>query len=1081
MKFKKSLLGTVVSMAVATNAMSLEIETSSTYQAIDKSQLVANSLGVQSAPTSTKLSKKNDIRAYIVQVKGETGITRASRIGELVSSNPGAVSAENNYNAKSPRMIAYTERMKSKQAQVAADFDGINIIHNYVHTFNGFAAKMTPTQAAALANHRFVASVFEDEVLKTTTANTPEWLGLVDSEGVRTSEFDGEGVIVGIVDSGIAPDNPSFADDDQENPYGDPADLGWNGDCNVGDVEIRGEDHPAEFNGADPEFTCSNKLIGAKYFGAVFDEVYGIQTDLGEFISPRDADGHGSHTAGTAAGNAGVDAAIYGNLVGTVSGIAPRARVAAYKVCWNSNYVAPDGSDEAGCFGGDSMMAIDTAVADGVDVINYSISGSRTSLIAPQTLAMLNAEDAGVFVSVSAGNSGPTAVTVGTPAPWVTSVAASTYDGERLTGSTNILEVTSSDPVDELEFFETAFSAPLALTGAVEGNLVIAEPLLGCYETDEEGADVITPLDNAEDIEGNIALISRGACAFVQKVNRAQLAGASAVVIYSTDDSPFAGGGSSFFSDIPAGMIGLTDGTALNDAITGGEEVTVKLPEPDFTPVTEEGDLIAGFSSRGPNGSTTDLIKPDITAPGVNILAPATDTIMFGPQGEEYQYLSGTSMSAPHISGFAALLTQEHPGWSPTQIKSALMTTARQDLTKQESGEAADPFDFGAGHAVPLAASNPGLTYNAEFADYLGYLCGLGENDAVRTETGRSCGDITQTVSDDPSQLNYPSIAVGELSETETVFRTVTDVSGVDSTYSYSVEAPAGIDVTVNLDGGGEMLEVSANGSAGYSVTFDVTEDTVVNEWVFGSITFTKEADGTEVRSPIALFPVPTIKVDVPDSISTTLNRGRTSFPVQMLYSGTTSLDYAGLAAPFTFGSVTVGQDPDQSFTPFEAEQAIYGIQFFEGTQVARFTIAESLTSAPGTDLDLFVYFRPFGGADEFVDASALGGSDETVVIANPRTSEEGFYIVFINGWFVPEDEEGNAVVDTVPLNWSADPGEASTRVIGSSRAIEGRFNHIRVITRDLPNSFGFPYMGGVTFYDDEGNFQGTTVLEIQP
>lgn len=1086
MKFKKSLLGTVVSMAVATNAMSLEIETSSTYQAIDKAELVANSLGVVGGPvTATNKSEKN---VYIVRVNGETGINRASRIGELVSSNPGSL-ASNNYNPHTPRMASYIARMQEKQAQIAGIQD-VDIIHHYYHTFNGFAARMTAQQAEALANNRKVASVYLDELLKIDTANTPEWLGLVDSDGNRVSEYDGEGVIVGIVDSGIAPDNPSFADDDEENSYTDPDTLGWAGACNIGDLpgtlapgsEEDGEIPPL-YVGDDEEFTCNNKLIGAKYFGSVFDSVYGVQTELGEFISPRDADGHGSHTAGTAAGNAGVDASIYGNPVGTVSGIAPRARVAAYKVCWNSNYVAPNGADEAGCFGGDSMMAIDTAVADGVDVINYSISGSRTSLIAPQTLAMLNAEDAGVFVSVSAGNSGPTAVTVGTPAPWVTSVAASTYDGERLTGSTNILEVTSSDPVDELEFFETAFSAPLALTGAVEGNLVIAEPLLGCYETDEEGADVITPLDNAEDIEGNIALISRGACAFVQKVNRAQLAGASAVVIYSTDDSPFAGGGSSFFSDIPAGMIGLTDGTALNAAITGGEEVTVKLPEPDFTPVTEEGDLIAGFSSRGPNGSTTDLIKPDITAPGVNILAPATDTPMFGPQGEEYQYLSGTSMSAPHIAGFAALLTQEHPEWSPTQIKSALMTTARQDLTKQESGEAADPFDFGAGHAVPLAASTPGLTYNAGYDDYLGFLCGLGETAAVLSESKKTCDEVTETISDDLSQLNYPSIAIGEFSEEETIFRTVTDVTGLDSTYSYLVEAPAGIDVTVNLDSGtdGDMLEVAANGSAGYSVTFTATEDTVVNEWVFGSITFTNEADGTKVRSPIAIFPVPTIKVDVPDAISTTLNRGRTSFPVQMLYSGTTSLDYAGLAAPFTFGSETVGQDPDQSFTPFEAEQAIYGIQFFEGTQVARFTIAESLTSAPGTDLDLFVYFRPFGGADEFVDSSALGGSDETVVIANPRTSEEGFYIVFINGWFVPEDEDGNETVTTVPLNWSADPGETSTRVSGSTRAIEGRFNHIRVITSDLPNSFGFPYMGGVTFYDDEGNFQGTTVLEIQP
>lgn len=1087
MKYKKSLLGTMVSLAVASSAMAIDVEISSKFEALDRAALMADNVAVTSGPIAT--DKKSGKQAYIVQVKGRTGISRAERIGELVSSNPGSVRANNGYNATTPRMAAYTAKMKAKQTEIAGSFEDVDIIHNYVHTFNGFAAKMTASQAAALANHPDVISVFEDEVLKVTTANTPEWLGLVDSEGVRNSEFDGEDVIVGVVDSGISPDNLSFADDlDPENPY-TPLDSDtipeWNGACNVGDVEIRSEDHPAVFKGEDPDFTCNNKLIGAKYFGAVFDSVYGIQTDLGEFISPRDADGHGTHTASTAAGNADVPAFLSGAALaditggaGTISGIAPRARVSAYKVCWNADYVTPEGVDEAGCFGGDSMMAIDTAVADGVDVINYSISGSRTSLIAPQTLAMLNAENAGVFVAVSAGNSGPTAVTVGTPAPWVTSVAASTYDGVT---AVNGVEVTVGDaPSENLSFTEGGITAPLSETGDVSGTLVLAEPLLGCFVD-----GVSTPLDNAAEMAGNIALISRGACNFSDKVSRAQDSGATAVIIYTVDGRPVTvlGGDGAF--DIPGGMISEADGGILNSALTEGLDVSARLSSSIFGTQVEEGNLIAGFSSRGPNGSTTDLIKPDITAPGVRILAGTSNVVFQGVQGETQAYLSGTSMSAPHIAGFAALLSQEHPSWSPTQIKSALMTSARQNLTK-EDGVDADPFDFGSGHAVPMAASTPGLTYDAGFDDYLGFLCGLGENEAVATESGRSCSFITQTISDDPSQLNYPSISIGELSESETIFRTVTDVSGVDSSYTYSVEMPAGIATTVNLDDSedGVTLDVQANGTAGYSVTFEVTDDTVVNEWAFGSITFTNTADGTEVRSPIAIFPVPTIKVDVPDSISKTLSRGRTSFPVQMLYSGSTSLEYDGLAAPFTFGAEDVTQDPDQTFELFEPGNAVYGFNLPD-TRALRISLREEATFAEGTDLDLYLHYRTPGG-DVQVGQSFNGGSNEDIVI---KDAPAGLYIISIHGWFVPAPEpvEGEdlvlGTVQTVPFNWAASFGpENDTRIIGSRRAIEGRFNHIRVITRGLEeNPLDLPYMGGVSFYDDEGNFQGTTVLEVQP
>jgi subtilisin family serine protease len=1069
MKFKKSIIGLVVSIAITSG---LATANANEYQKLDRNALLLESKGVVgSVPAKTN---KSEPAPYIVQLNGGSGVNHAERIGELTSSNPGAVQANNSYNSVSPRMAAYTAAMKAKQEKVAQAISGIEIVHNFVHTFNGFSAVLTNAQVNALRNHPDVVAVHDDEIQKPATSNTPEFLGLNSGEGQHVNGLLGEGVIVGVVDSGIAPDNLSFTDPDFL--YGDPADLGWNGVCNVGDVPVRDESFGAEFDGADPDFSCNNKLIGARFFGGTFDAVYGIQTDLGEFLSARDADGHGSHTAGTAAGNAGVPAKISGNDVGTISGIAPRARVAAYKVCWNSGYVSPAGNSEAGCFPSDSMASIDAAVADGVDVINYSISGSRTSLVGAVPIAMLNAAEAGVFVAVSAGNSGPTSVTVGTPAPWITSVAASTYDG---TSAVNAMEVSySGTPADNIVFVEGVITAPLSTTGDVAGSLVLAEPLLGCFEAGES-----SPLDNAAEIDGNIALISRGTCAFSEKVARAQDSGATAVVIYTAGGRPVTalGGDGSF--DIPGGMISELDGGVLNAALTEGADISVRLSSSIFGEQVEQGNLIAGFSSRGPNGSTLDIIKPDITAPGVRILAATTDTLFQGVQGETQAYLSGTSMSSPHIAGMAALLVQEHPTWTPAQIKSALMTSARQNLTRQEDdGVAADPFDFGSGHAVPPSARTPGLTYNATIDDYLGLLCGLGEDAAVISQSGLSCADVATTISTDPSQLNYPSIAIGELSESETVFRTVTDVSGINSSYSYTIEAPAGISATVVIENSDDnnILEVTANSTASYAITFEVTENTVFNEWAFGAITFTGD-NGIEVRSPIAIFPVPEISINVPESISTSLRRGRASFPVEMLYSGTTSLDYAGLEAPFSFGNETVQQDPDQSFELFEAGTAIYGYNLPD-TKVLRVSLLEELVDVEGTDLDLYLHYRAPGEPDVLVGTSARGGSNEDIILSDVPA---GLYIVSVHGWFVPGPEpvEGEepvlATANVTPLNWVAVGAQSSTRISGSRRAIDGRFNNIRITTRGLEP--GTLYMGGVTFFNEEGEAQGTTVLEVQP
>lgn len=1057
MKFKKSLLGTMVSMAVTTSVLSTAAIANNVVTVGDTSQLKA-----AAAFTSSKKASAN----YIVQLKGASGVAKADELGELLPSNQRVALGKNNYNAESSNIAVYTARLRAKQAELAASFGSGELLHSYVHTFNGFAARMSSTQAEALRNHPDVAAVWEDEIHVPQTSNTPSFLGLAGPDGgLHVDGITGEDVIVGILDTGIIPEHPSFADD---GTYSDPADLGWNGAC------IAGEEAEAD------TFQCNNKLIGARFYDAAFGTDR-IRYDLGEFDSPRDADSHGSHTASTAAGNAGVASSRSGVELGDISGIAPRARVAAYKVCWNSNFEDPatPGSDR-GCSFADSMAAIDDAIADGVDVLNYSI-GNVPNLNSAVYIASLRATQAGVFFAASAGNDGPGPSTVSNIAPWQTTVAASTYDGVIPQVGVAVDFTAGDEELPQAFSIEGGITAPPPPEG-VTGDVVAMVPTLGC---DADG-----PVQNPDAIDGNIALVARGACNFSEKVLAAQGAGATAVLIYSDSRAPIAMGGSGVGITIPGRMIENEYGLDIAGRLADGMEVTATWSD---DPVSIEsvsvGNVMAGFSSRGPNTTPQDIIKPDITAPGVTVLAAISPTqFRFGgnEQGQNFGYISGTSMSGPHIAGVAALLKGENSDWSPAQIKSAIMTSARQNLTKEDASTPADPFDFGAGHTDPLASLTPGLTYDANINDYLGFLCGQGETNLV-TSFGTTCADLEAAgFATDPSQLNYPSIGISELDAPEEISRTVTDITGAGGSYTVSLEAPAGIDVAVKtFDADGvetesENLVVEADGKASYSLTFSKGEGFVPNEFVFGAVTFTS-ADGTEVRSPIAVNPLPSVKIDVPPEVSVTLNRGRASFPVEMRYSGRTSMDYAGLVAPgFLSGSVV-----DANQAPFDFNTAIGLGQFFliampEGTQVARFNLFDSFVSAPGTDLDLHVWECLNGLACRPVASSESASSNEEIILVNPDPRDGvgiNVYAVLVHGWDLGNDEEGNNV-DSVDFDapvWIATPGQRSTRVMSSRRAVEGRFNNVSISTRGLSPNL---YMGGVTFYNDEGVAEGTTVLE---
>lgn len=1014
--------------------------------AVISTNAVAQSYEITVDSAALSSNGSQEVKNYIVQLAGASGIEKAAELGQLQPNNAQAIQGLNQYNSQDPEVVAYNQGLRQLQQQLAEKYSTSGLLYSYTHTLNGFSARMTSEQADTLRLQPGVIGVWEDKPEQVTTNKTPRLLGLTAENGQHTLGIKGENIIVGIIDTGISPNNPSFADD---GTY--PALSRFKGTCD---------------KGQDAAFSCNNKLIGARYFKAAFESQYAIQP--GEFISPRDADSHGSHTAGTSAGNEGVTATIGSANWGKISGIAPRARIAAYKACWNSDYTSPAGVQERGCFYGDTMAAIDQAVADGVDIINYSIGGSVSDLTTVSAAAKLRATQAGVVVAVSAGNSGANNAmeTVGTPAPWVISVAASGF-------AINSLGVNAGLAVKTIPAVEGSVTKALDLTGDVSGNIVVATPYQGC-----------STLTNAADIKDNIVLIQRGGCPFGDKVLQAQNAGAKAIVVANNlTGNPIAMGGTiSTPATIPGLMITDVGGVAIQNAINAGTKVHVTL-SPSYV-----SNAMADFSSKGPNKASYDILKPDITAPGVNILAPATPTTFTKPKGNDFTLMSGTSMSSPHIAGMAALLKQQYPTWSPAMIKSALMTTAHQKVTKASSAVAADPFDFGAGHAAPVAAMDPGLVYDATANDYFAFLCGLGNSTFVQSASGYSCSAFSNAgYPTDASQLNYPSIAISKLKEPKTIVRVVTDVTGKGGSYVPTIQAPAGVAVefkTLNSNGvltTSSSLQVPANGKAVYGLTFTPTSAAVMDQWRFGALTL---SDGVHsVRSPLVVKVVLPDLLKAPASQSAVVDKtsAKVTFLADAFYNGATSGKLYGLQSVFV-SNKTVKQDADKAFSFNEQGMGLTTLLVPEGTKVLRLSLRNALTSNPALkpNIDLYVY-RCIKLSCSSVAVAQNAEANEDIILTNPAAANNStngdYYIVWAHG----RDLKGAAQLNYSLAYWVVNaPNTATSALLYSTRAIAGRPNLVTVSTKNLAIS-GLPYMGFVELFDNANRKQTSTVLEVFP
>lgn len=956
-----------------------------------------------------RAANQGQYKSYVVLMVREPAIAYEGGIPGFPATKPGK---GRKIDPDSAHVLNYRRLLEDSQDEALANagISPTTKVNEFTIALNGFSAILSESEAEAIRRQPGVLMVVEDTLRQLHTDSSPDFLGLTGPAGAWRIGYDGEGIIVGVIDTGIWPEHPGFADDGS---YSIPPVSGI--PCEFGNTAHNSNDAP---------FTCNNKLIGARQMLSTYRAMVGAESD--EFDSARDDEGHGTHTASTAAGNADVEASVLGVPRGIVSGIAPRAHIIAYK-----------GLGNLGGFTSDLAAAIDQAVADGVDVINYSIGGGA-SLVNADDIAFLFAADAGVFVATSAGNAGPGSGTIGGPGsvPWLTTVAASTqsraFEGSAASSDGwQFFGASITDGTNELPLVDAADAGDeLCNPGALDSNVVA----------------------------GNIVLCKRGVIARVAKSEAVFLAGGAGMILYNQDDTQ------SQVTDthwVPSVHINNTDGMAIKSYIAsasspvawinGGVKVMIDAP------------WIADFSSRGPDPVARDIIKPDITAPGVQILAGASPFPDSGfVPGELFQAIAGTSMSSPHVAGVFALIKQAHPDWSPAMAKSAIMTTAYQGVMKQDGVTSADPFDMGAGHLNPGSplfrgsSFQPGLVYDAGFPDYLGFLCDAAPEAFEDPES--TCTSLEASgIPTEAINLNLPSIGVSKLAGSRTVRRTITSVAREVGwrRYRVSVDAPPGYNVTVDPS----TLWLRRGQTAIYEVTF-TNLSAPIDEWRFGSLSWNDHIGRYSVYSPIA---VNAVLLDAPEVITGSGESGSADFEVGFGYTGSYTAAAHG-PEPATIITDNVAQDPDQSFDPNDGFSNLH--QFtLSGAALFRVAIPPEATEA-NVDLDIYV-FDPGGN---FVALSNQGGTNELIDIVTPA---DGIWSVYVHGWLAPD---GDSDYDMSTWIVSATPGgdlsidsAPASATIGATETIEVSWTGATA---------GQWHLGAVSHTGDSG-LMGLTRVEV--
>ncbi len=793
----KSVLTRIVAVLIVLAMIAAPVSAQSTPPTGPKQPMVDRStlLSVPEAEGGPKFKEEQAVKIdeftgkeparYVVILADKPLATYQGETAGLAATAPSVTGAK--LDVKTPESQAYLKYLQAKQAAYLTTASGVlgytpKVLFQYQYGTNGFSMMLTGAEAELLAD-KTGAKVLLAPIEHPDTDEGPALIGAPavwngeTSTGVGTY---GEGVLVGIIDTGINFDHPSFS--------ASPVDeyvYEWTGDY-LGVCAPTG----------DPAYAtaCNDKLVGAFTY---------VATDPVETSSPEDSEGHGSHTASTVAGNI-VEVEFQG-VATTISGVAPHAQIIAFDVCVPEE---PNGA----CYGDATVAAVDDAILNGVDVLNYSISGGSNPYGDPVELAFLAATEAGIFVSTSAGNAGDTTgeSSVAHRSPWVSTVAAATHS--RIFA--NAMDITGPGEVPP----------ELVGLGVVQSGTPVATDIVNLpikYSPDNLNGCAVFPTDY---FAGSFALIARGTCTFAVKEANARNAGATYVFIYNSRTGPPVG----MSGVVSAGMLSLEEGLAVKAWIDANPTATATMHAGTsriLNPAWE--DIIAAFSSLGPN-TTFDVLKPDITAPGVNILAAVADGTITPSTDYELDQYQGTSMSSPHNAGAAALMKALHPNWTPMEIRSALMMTAQDGLLADRSalGEGvrpATPQDEGSGRVALENAALVGLVMNETIANF-------------------EAAD--PTLDGTPASLNlaslYSSKCVGECTWT----RTFKSVSGLPATYT--AVAPTWVTVTP------ASFTIAAGGTQLVTFTADVAAfETDV--WEFASVEFLTDSTFAGGGDPVVV------------------------------------------------------------------------------------------------------------------------------------------------------------------------------------------------------------------------------------
>ena len=737
-------------------------------------------------------------------------------------------------------------QMEERMAGVAGR--ALEVRQRMQHAVNGIIVDMTREEArrvAKLDGVRLVEAyreyVADTDVGPTLIGAPVAWAGSA-GEPFGANPVQGEGIIVGVIDSGVNFGSPSFAAIDPVDGYVHVNPLGsgvFLGTC---------------LAGGDDAGRCNSKLIGGYDFVCTAPGNQCGATSVREEPGFGDTNGHGSHTTSTAAGNR--RDVVFNGAALRISGVAPRASIIAYDACYTNTTTG-----QGLCPNVSTVASINQAIADGVDVINYSIGGGASPWTESTSLAFLSATDAGVYVATSAGNSGPGANTLGHLEPWTSATAASQHGRG---GFGTLMQVTGPTPVP-------AGLQPVALNNGT-GGVVFSATIPGTTPL-RISAGVAGTTDGcnpspyaAGSLTGAIVVIRRGSCNFAEKSNNASAAGAIAVIIANNQAGtilPSVPG-----TTVPVFSVSQVDGNAL--AAFGAANPTTATAQIAFPGVglPNVADALAAFSSRGPAG-TFDLVKPDVTAPGVEILAVLAGTTLTGSE-QLIGAISGTSMASPHNAGAAALLRQARPSWTVAEIKSALLMTATTQVFLEDQITPANPFARGSGRIRIERAIRAGLLLNESTANFNAANPGSGGN---------------------THSLNLPSMARANCPTSCQFVRTFRNPGTSGGLWSLSITG-----LTGTLDS--SLIWVPAGTTRAVTVTINSSAIVANNAFNFGQLVMTQQFSGAGTSSnvlalPIAVAVAPPV-VSVPATVATSVvagNNGAVNFNVGNI--GGAALNYA--------------------------------------------------------------------------------------------------------------------------------------------------------------------------------------------